>query len=151
MHNIKHKRRYTINNLKEILKRNNSTIIKVDKSKAIVIIKKDDSDQKIRAFIKQNNISIMNKDPTDTFQKQIQKTIAQCRGIIDKKKHKYIINMKQSTPQLKAHIKTHKEDMPIRPVVNNINAPSHKIAKLLNQQLHVLLPLTNTYTVKKLN
>ena len=56
MHNIKHKRRYTINNLKEILKRNNSTIIKVDKSKAIVIIKKDDSDQKIRAFIKQNKV-----------------------------------------------------------------------------------------------
>jgi len=41
--------------------------------------------------------------------------------------------------------------MPIRPVVNNINAPSHKIAKRLNQQLHILLSLTNTYTVKTSN
>ena len=57
--------------------------------------------------------------------------------------------MKPSTPQLKAHIKTHKEDMPIRPVVNNVNAPSHNIAKQLNQQLYILLPLPNTYTVKK--
>ena len=56
--------------------------------------------------------------------------------------------MKPSTPQLKAHIKTHKEDTPIRPVVNNINAPSYKIANLLNQQLHILSPLTNTYTSK---
>ena len=50
--------------------------------------------------------------------------MAQCTGIIDKRKHKYIICMKPSTPQLKAHIKTHKEGMPIRPVVNNVNAPS---------------------------
>ena len=49
MHNIKHKRQqYTINTLKEIMKRNNSTIVKVDKSKAIVIINKDDLDQKIK-------------------------------------------------------------------------------------------------------
>jgi len=58
----------------------------------------------------------MNKDPTDKYQKQMQKTIAQCTGIIDKRKHKYIINMKPSTPQLKAHIKTQEEDMPIRQV-----------------------------------
>jgi len=94
MHNIKHKRQqYTINKLKGILKQNNSTIVKADKSKAIVIINKDDLDQKIKAFIKQNNILTMNKDPTDKFQKQIQKTMAQCIGIIDKRKHKYIINM----------------------------------------------------------
>ena len=58
--------------------------------------------------------------------------------------------MKPSTPQLKAHIKTHKEDMPIRLVVNNVNAPSHNIAKHLNQQLYILLPLPNMYTVKKI-
>jgi len=64
------------------------------------------------------------QETKDKFQKQIQKTMAQCTGIIDKRKHKYIICMKPSTPQLKAHIKTHKEGMPIRPVVNNVNAPS---------------------------
>ena len=44
--------------------------------------------------------------------------------------------------------KTHKEDMPIRPAVDSVNAPSHSIAKQLNQQLYILLPLHNTYTVK---
>ena len=38
--------------------------------------------------------------------------------------------------------------MPIRPVVNSVNAPSHNTAKQLNQQLYILLPLRNTYTVK---
>jgi hypothetical protein len=41
--------------------------------------------------------------------------------------------------------------MPIRPVINNINAPACNLAKLLNQQLHILLPLPNTYTVKNTN
>jgi len=49
----------------------------------------------------------LNKDPTEKFQKQIQKAIAQCTDIIKKTKHKYIINMKPTTPQLKANIKTH--------------------------------------------
>ena len=50
--------------------------------------------------------------------------------------------------QLKANIKTHKEGMPIRPVINKINAPAYN---LLNKQMHILLPLPNTYTVKNSN
>ena len=73
MHNIRHKRQqHTVNTLRALLKHNNSTIVKADKSKAIVIINKDNLDQKIRSFIKENNIPTMNKDPTEKFQKQIQ-------------------------------------------------------------------------------
>ena len=91
----------------------------------------------------------MNKDPTEKFQKQIQKAVTQYTDIIEKTKHKYIINVKPSTPQLKANIKTHKEGMPIRPVINNINAPAYNLAKLLNKQLHIPLPLPTTHTVRK--
>jgi len=41
--------------------------------------------------------------------------------------------------------------MPIRPVINNINAPAYNLAELLNKQLHILLPLPNIYTVKNSN
>jgi len=34
-------------------------------------------------------------------------------------------------PKLNARIKIHKPNNPIRPVVNNINAPTYKIAKKL--------------------
>ena len=41
-HNILHKRqKYSINQLKKILKNNNLTIVKADKTKAIVIISKE--------------------------------------------------------------------------------------------------------------
>jgi len=42
-------------------------------------------------------------------------------------------------------IKTHKEDKHIRPVVNNIQAPSYKLAKHLNKKLNQVISLTYTY------
>jgi hypothetical protein len=48
---------------------------------------------------------------------------------------------------LKARIKLHKQDNPIRPVVDNMNAPSYKAAKHLIHILNTHLNLSNTYNV----
>jgi len=53
-----------------------------------------------------------------------------------------------SPPTLKAHLKLHKPNIPIRPVVNNRAAPSFKIAKKLNKILIQPLNLGNSYTVE---
>ena len=45
-------------------------------------------------------------------------------------------------------LKTHKEGIPIRPIVNNKQAPSYKIAKFLNRKLCNLLDLPHTYNIK---
>jgi hypothetical protein len=45
-------------------------------------------------------------------------------------------------------MKTHKENKPIRPVVNNIQAPAYKTAKYLNKKLNSLINLPHTYTTK---
>ena len=45
------------------------------------------------------------------------------------------MQMKPMAPKLNALIKTHKEDKPIRPVINNIQAPSYKLTKYLNKKL----------------
>ena len=37
-------------------------------------------------------------------------------------------------PQLNIYIKMHKEDQPIRPVINNTQAPSYKTAKHMNKK-----------------
>jgi hypothetical protein len=60
-----HKRyQYNINQIKKILQHNNLTIAKADKSKAIVIISRTVLKQKINTFIQENNIMMLNKDPT---------------------------------------------------------------------------------------
>jgi len=56
-----------------------------------------------------------------------------------------MIQIKPIEPKLGALIKTYKEDKPIRPVINNIQAPSYKLAKHLNKKLSQLIRLPYTY------
>ena len=62
--------------------------------------------------------------------------------IINKKQARFLSQNKPRAPNLKAQIKLHKLGTPIRPVVNNINAPAHKLAKFLTETLkeHITLP-----------
>jgi len=88
------------------------------------------------------------KDPTDKYNKQIHRVAQQCKLIINKQTHKHLTNLQPSAPKLNVVIKTHKEEMPIRPVVNKTHAPSHKIAKFLNTRLKNMEILPNTYNIK---
>ena len=53
--------------------------------------------------------------------------------------------MQPRAPVLNALIKTHKTNMPVRPVVNNKFAPAHKLAKFLNTKIKNWQILPNTY------
>jgi hypothetical protein len=61
---------------------------------------------------------------------------------------RHLIQKKPLLPSLNALIKIHKPDNPIRPVVNNTNAPTYKIATLLVNKLHEHLHLKYHYSVK---
>jgi len=45
-------------------------------------------------------------------------------------------------------VKVHKDDYPIRLVINWKNAPAYKIAKMLTKKLLIYIPLPYTYSVK---
>jgi hypothetical protein len=55
---------------------------------------------------------------------------------------------KPQPPTLKARLKLHKPGNPIRPVINNMNTPSYKIAKHLIDILNRHLNLNNHYNIK---
>ena len=48
-----------------------------------------------------------------------------CNIITDKNQHKHLVQIKLTAPKLNAFIKTHYDDKSIRPVINNIQAPSY--------------------------
>jgi hypothetical protein len=151
-HNTMHKRyQHNINQVKKILQHNNLTIAKADKSKAIVIIDKTTMGQKIDTFIQDNNIMKLNKDPTDSYHRQIQQAIKKCKDLIDRNRQKYMLNIKPTAPRINAYIKTHKDNNPIRPVIDNTQAPSYKIAKFLDRKIKEYVSLPNTYTVQNSN
>jgi len=126
-HNILHKRQqHCVNQIKKLLATNNLTAIKADKSKAIVIIDKDQLQTKVNEFIRNNNILSLNKDPMEKYQKLIQQAIKKANSIIDKNVHKYLMNIKPTAPKLTVQLKTHKVNQPIRPVINNTPAPAYR-------------------------
>jgi hypothetical protein len=61
-----------INEVKDFLHKNNLTIARADKNKAMTIIQTDVLEQEINTFIQQNHITLVKKDPTETFQKLTQ-------------------------------------------------------------------------------
>jgi hypothetical protein len=110
-----------------------ATIAAADKGKTMIIIYKQDLNQKVNAFIINNNIAELKADLTQKFQRIVQSTLKQCKNIVDPTKRKHIIQMNPQVPKLKAKIKIHKPEASIRPVINSIYAPTHKIAKYIHQ------------------
>jgi 5-bromo-4-chloroindolyl phosphate hydrolysis protein len=90
---------------------------------------------------------LIHRDPTDLFQKQIQKAITQCPTIIHILQ-KHIMQMKPNAPYLNVLIKIHEQDAPIWPVVNNRPTRAYKLEKFLTNQLTQFLQLPYTYALK---
>jgi len=115
-----------------VLNRNKAIITQADKGKTVVIIHEHEYHKKVRIFLSENNFEPMLRDPTNRFQTHITKTLKQCNLIFHKKQHMHLTQKNPAPPTLKAQLKLHKPDIPIRPVVNNRTAPSYKAAKKLN-------------------
>ena len=50
--------------------------------------------------------------------------------------------------KLNVYLKTHKDNLPIRPAVNNVQAPSYKTACYMNKRIQDLLKLPYTYNIQ---
>jgi len=59
------------------------------------------------------------------------------------------MNIKPAAPKLNVYVKSHKENEPITPVINNTQSPAYKIAKYINKKMHHLINLANNYNAKK--
>jgi hypothetical protein len=134
---IQKRDQYNLKQIAAILEHNNLTIRKADKGKSVVIISKDALREKIGKFIQTNGMSLLTRDPMDHYQKQLSQTMQKCTSVINKGQIKYLTQMKPTAPRLEALIKTHMPNNTIRPVINNIGAPSYKLAKFLNKHKYL--------------
>jgi hypothetical protein len=62
----------------------NAIVTQADKGKTIVIIDSKEYSKIVHSFLIANNFNMLTKDPTDKFQKLINKTMQECNLIIDK-------------------------------------------------------------------
>jgi hypothetical protein len=80
--NIRQKRQLCImEELNKKLNKENAIITQADKGKTMAIINSEDCAQKVHQFLTDNNFSTITKDPTNKYQKLIQKTCKACSKI----------------------------------------------------------------------
>jgi hypothetical protein len=131
--------------IKQKLQEQEATLIEADKRKTMVIIYKQNLEDKIQHFIDGNNIKLLKKDPSQIMYRQIQTIIKECNTLIEVNKRKSLLQMNLRAPTLKVKIKVHKPEAPTRPIINNIEAPSYKLASYLQSKLEDYLTLKNEY------
>jgi hypothetical protein len=137
-----------INSLQKKLKDNDATVTGADKGNTIVILRIQHYETKLQDFLSNNDFRTISTDPTTSFQTQILTTIRQSPTLIPNEHRWKYINMNPSAPSIKGLIKLHKQDQPIRPVMNWRNAPAYKLSRLFTDKINHLAPLPHSFNIK---
>jgi hypothetical protein len=122
-------------------------VTKVYKRKTLVILTEGGYKRKTRNFRQDKQFIMINKNPTKQYQKIIKQTLRQCNDIIQRQHRWSRTDMNPIAPNLRAIIKLHKQNTPIRPIINLRNAPAYQLAKQLTKTLHNYLQLQYTYNI----
>jgi hypothetical protein len=117
------------NKIKHKITTENAMLAPADKGRTTVIIYKHDCDEKVQTFLTKNDINPTPKNPLNKDCKLICNTLQQCNLIFSKNHIRQLTPKNPTPPRLNACLKIHKPNNPIWPVVNNKNAPTHKIVK----------------------
>jgi hypothetical protein len=110
------------------------------------MIQKDYTD-KIDKFISSSQFDVLKSDPTNTYQKQIRNTLNSCKAIIHNEMKPRLINLNPKSPNTRGLIKVHKQEHPIRPIVNWTNAPAYKTAKHFTTALNKAISLPFAFNI----
>ena len=138
----------TMRQVLQKVKDNNLTIGKADKGNIITIDSKDNIIQKTNTFLENPIYMKLKSDPTARFQKQLKDQLKQCKIVIPQERIKTLINPNPKAPMFRSTTKLHKENYPIRPIVNYTPAPAYRTKKFLNKQLNESLIIENKYNIK---
>jgi len=121
-----------------ILKDNvNLTILPADKGNAMVLLNTSDYKQKISSLLQDPAYRKLTKDPTDSIERKT--TALLKKSSLTEETRRQLGPAGSRPPRLYELPKIHKEGIPLRPIVSNIDAPTYQLSKhlsgLLNQYI----------------
>lgn len=103
---------------------NNVIITKADKGNTLVLLPQQEYINKIHEFIDSNNIETLADDPTKRYVRILNETINKCTNLLGERTRRYIKPIQAQAPQLTGLPKLHKQNIPLRPLINYTTAPS---------------------------
>ena len=148
--NVPYKYKKVIDNLS---KRKNIVILKQDKGRGVVILDTTKYTEKCMALLNAEHFKRLTTDPTAATERKIQKVLRKMKSKFAEQEYKRLYPTGSAPARFYGTVKLHKlkndstvDDLPIQPIVSNINTASYQLAKYLTK---ILSPLsTSEYTVK---
>ena len=140
--------------IKNLSKNTNIKIIKQDKGRGVIIMDTPVYQEKCLTILNTQQFIKLNNDPTKSTEGKIQRAIRNVKSKIIEQDYKKIYPTGSSPGRFYATAKLHKmpendndiKNLPIRPIISNINTASYDLAKYLSK---ILTPLsTSEFTVK---
>lgn len=129
------------------LKKKNVVYVKADKSNNIVIINKNDYDERVLNLINECKYKQVNRNPLKKMIREVDEMRRRIKSVFSDRVCRKLIVSNPTLPKLYALPKTHKEGKKMRPIVSNVNAPSYKLAKWLVNEFKKL-PKLDSLSVK---
>lgn len=90
------------------------------------------------------NCIILNKDPINTYYTQFKEQPKYIKGIIDNKRKYLYIYINPCLRIMKAIPKLHKQNIPVRPLINAMPVPTYKVFKTIAKIFEEQGKLNNT-------
>jgi len=111
------------------MKNTELTILPADKGNATVVLNTVDYKQKITSLLQVPSYRRLARDPTDSTERKT--TLVLKKSTLTEDTCKQLRPAGCRPPRLCGLPKVHKEGVPLRPIVNNIGAPSYQLSKYL--------------------
>lgn len=137
-----------IKEIKSILNQNNLILTKADKGNSITIIEKSVYIDKTLKMIAESQCEEVKNDPTSKFQTALLKTLKDCSNIFSQRDIYFLKVMNPKSPDLYSLPKIHKSNVPMRPVVSFINAPTYKLCSKLSSVLPEITNFKSEHSIK---
>ncbi|CAL8129102.1 unnamed protein product [Orchesella dallaii] len=124
-------------------------ILQADKGNQTVIMNKSEYDDKMDTLVKEGDYVKVSRNPTSGFEKKAKTLLKQLLNskAIEQNEHDFLNPNHTHTPILYGRPKTHKEGMPMRPVVDYRRTPFYKLSKYATSIINTC-GRDNKYSVK---
>lgn len=132
--------------LKSLKNDPNIVIVPSDKGRCTVVMNSIDYESKSRDLLDdRSTYALINEDPTPKIERDIVKKLNQLKieSSITEDEFNRMRPKESLIPLFYGLPKTHKTDIPLRPIVSFINSPTYKIAKELSRRLRPLTLKSN--------
>ncbi|XP_055543585.1 uncharacterized protein LOC129729127 [Wyeomyia smithii] len=113
-------------------------IVNSDKGKQTVLMYEKEYDSKMCEMLSdQNTYKPIKQNPTTGYQQQNNCLVKRLHnlGLIDKKTANQLSTQTAQSPRIYGLPKSHKPNLPLRPILPNINAPSYMLSKFIGRIL----------------